>query len=820
MESDVVVILSWSIWTKESISNRRHYATRFNNIKPVIFVELPQGQQTEIRDLNLSDSGYDFTLVTPAMHLTQNEIIEWLSWYLQKSGFNQGFFWIYNAHYLNLMSALPASLICYHATEDYFDVDQFPESLEIRNSLIDYSHVVDLWIFCSTGVMESYSRYLKLQDYIYLPNGVDYKFYSNFSIDDIPRSKNVVYQGNINNRLDFRLIYKVVSSMEEIIFLFIGPLMTNSKIWKKIRALPNVYWFETNDLEKLREIMHLSAIAWIPFKDSEYMRTSAFPLKYFEYKACGLSVVCNPMYAISRHDPNYIFAQSPREFIESLSHQLIHVDSLKRSINSEIASIMDYDKRFDELLEFPLAKEKLPENRLVGLLIIDPSWLKIPSVRESIAQITQFRKIDFVVIDNNLNKPHLLDDNLFDLLIIHHSVRFNQLLNPIFLVNLKNFSKTKYLLIQDDYDNPLLAIQQITEAGIDVILTTTPHHLLEIVYPKITISSIKVVSILTAYTNKMDSLARRFWIPLKQRKNLIVYRGRNLPRRYGFLGRQKTLLASQFQHLLEHRNEISDISTSREDRIYDTWEAFLASGISTLVTESGSSIIDWDGTLAINDAISTSNSTANQSIEYEELEEPWNVLSPRVFEAIRQGTILVGLEGWYSGILKPHVHYLPVKSDYSNIEEILVSLMKPDELEIIRNNAYDDILLSRKYDFSYLENLVLEEIRTNNQNGNKKFIQRRFRSKNVFNLSIFHNSNQIFSSNCIVSPRSAPHFFSPTKKSFIQIPLNLVKFVSWREFRFRVFRVIVKNKFGRKLLLVLAPVFPKISKYKSLLRNI
>jgi len=71
-----------------------------------------------------------------------------------------------------------------------------------------------------------------------------------------------------------------------------------------------------------------------------------------------------------------------------------------------------------------------------------------------------------------------------------------------------------------------------------------------------------------------------------------------------------------------------------------------------------------------------------------------NQISPRVFEAISMRSCLVLFEGEYSGIIEPQTHFIPLKRDGSNLEEV-VSLVNDDEyIDSMTDRAYKDIILS------------------------------------------------------------------------------------------------------------------------------
>lgn len=76
-----------------------------------------------------------------------------------------------------------------------------------------------------------------------------------------------------------------------------------------------------------------------------------------------------------------------------------------------------------------------------------------------------------------------------------------------------------------------------------------------------------------------------------------------------------------------------------------------------------------------------------------------NQISPRVFEAIVHKTALVLFEGTYSGIVKPDVHYIPLKKDFSNVDEVITKLQDDVYLEALTERAYTDIITSGRYSY-------------------------------------------------------------------------------------------------------------------------
>jgi hypothetical protein len=77
-----------------------------------------------------------------------------------------------------------------------------------------------------------------------------------------------------------------------------------------------------------------------------------------------------------------------------------------------------------------------------------------------------------------------------------------------------------------------------------------------------------------------------------------------------------------------------------------------------------------------------------------------NQISPKMFEAIATRTALILFEGSYSDILKPDVHFLPLKKDFSNVDEVLAKVADVAVLEKLTERAHEDVIGSGKYDLA------------------------------------------------------------------------------------------------------------------------
>jgi hypothetical protein len=86
-------------------------------------------------------------------------------------------------------------------------------------------------------------------------------------------------------------------------------------------------------------------------------------------------------------------------------------------------------------------------------------------------------------------------------------------------------------------------------------------------------------------------------------------------------------------------------------------------------------------------------------------------VGPRHFEAAMTKTCQILLEGDYAGILKPGIHYIELKSDYSNLKEVIGKVQDDRNRNKVVEKAYEDLVLSGKYSYRVFANQVIDHLR-------------------------------------------------------------------------------------------------------------
>jgi hypothetical protein len=192
----------------------------------------------------------------------------------------------------------------------------------------------------------------------------------------------------------------------------------------------------------------------------------------------------------------------------------------------------------------------------------------------------------------------------------------------------------------------------------------------------------------------------------------MFYRGKTLNYIYGELGQDKLNIGIKMKKICEQYNISNDIEWDDDKRIYtEKWLEYLSNAKVTLGTLTGSNVLNYDynkrdeiikwlGNIILPVDDNSEFSYNNAKIKFD-IKEQLNVeqISPKIFEAISVGTVLLMYEGNYGYILKPDIHYISLKKDYSNIEDVIKKIKDDEYLQNMADRAYNDIILSNKYSY-------------------------------------------------------------------------------------------------------------------------
>jgi glycosyltransferase involved in cell wall biosynthesis len=718
-------MLTWSDWKTEPRSNRYHYATRFARSLPVLFLQHCYIEREHLSVEPTEISNID--IVNVSCNLKERNVTE-IKALLASRGIKRPLVWIYDpVHYRALIDALTRGYRCYHATEDYLTSTGIwnHSGGTVGKAIISLLKHIDFMVACSREVAQTYLTIGKYGGpHAVIENGCDAAYFEKISAETsleavIAAKPSAIFQGGINQRLDYGLLLSLAKNMPDWDFLYCGKSV-DSEGWNRLLQQPNVRYLGSLPPEDFTRHMCESMVGIIPFIQDKLIFNS-LPLKAYEYVACGLPVVTVPISALREKSDLFEFAQTVDEFeiaIRRVSVSRFDPQSIEH--RSRVAFLNSYDARFFDMTKALLAASNLSKHyrsRLkIAVLYDNMTSMHVNTIREHVESFEKYSRhlVSYIPATfpfwNRASEDvaTLVNFSIFDVVIVHYSVRISILehFEEGLAQALSTFNGFKVLFIQDEYEGTEIARRWMDRLNFDLVYTCVPKESLEFVYPSYRFPATEFIPTLTGYVPE-DPVIDGFAKPLTARKTVIAYRGRKLPSVYGALGQEKYTIGVRIKNLAAEKNIPVDIEVDDSKRIYGTaWYEFLGAARATLGTESGANVFDIDGSLkseiarleTANPAITFEAIAAKLLVHHEGLVQ-MNQISPKVFESIRLKTALVLFEGTYSGVVKANEHYIPLKKDFSNINEVFLKLENGEYLAELTNRAYQDIVASGTFSY-------------------------------------------------------------------------------------------------------------------------
>jgi len=287
------------------------------------------------------------------------------------------------------------------------------------------------------------------------------------------------------------------------------------------------------------------------------------------------------------------------------------------------------------------------------------------------------------------------------------------------LESLKNLDTLKIVMPQDEFIQSDALCQFINDFKVDLVYSVLPASEWKKIYRFVDFSKVSFKQILTGYVE--EKFAKKLCSrgnEAKHRDIDIGYRAWHAPYWLGRQGQKKVEIARNVKEAAKREWMNVDISTNNEDVILgEKWYDFLLNCKTVIGVEGGASVLDHNGKIKQKtEAYIAKNPTASfEEVEkhcFPNLDGYLNgfAISPRHFEACMTYTCQVLLEGEYNGVLKPNLHYIELKEDYSNLSDVLEKIKDNKLRERLTERAYNDVVASGKYFYSTFVNSLLNEI--------------------------------------------------------------------------------------------------------------
>ena len=194
--------------------------------------------------------------------------------------------------------------------------------------------------------------------------------------------------------------------------------------------------------------------------------------------------------------------------------------------------------------------------RLRVLILYDRLSIHIGTVRDHLDCFAKFSEHEVYFSPATGPTPLAFSLDSFDVVIIHYTVRlaYRWHISPAYALALRNFRGLKAVFIQDEYDNTWQACHWINGLGVGLVFTCVPTQHAAEIYSLTNPARVQFAPTLTNYVPMgLQSLPPP--PPVRERRIVIGYRGRELPFRYGLLAREKLVIGQRMRDLCRARGD-------------------------------------------------------------------------------------------------------------------------------------------------------------------------------------------------------------------------------------------------------------------------
>lgn len=306
--------------------------------------------------------------------------------------------------------------------------------------------------------------------------------------------------------------------------------------------------------------------------------------------------------------------------------------------------------------------------------------------------------------------PHRLDFSRFDGVIIHYTLIAcsDWYLGARTREALRRYRGLKLAFVQDDYRFIDRTVGALADLGVHAVFGLAQPDIVDRVYSPERLPGVRREIVLPGYVP--DALTRLRVPPYEARPLDIGYRGRTIGPWLGMLVREKVTIGERVLADAGRYGLRCDISSREEDRLYDrAWITFVSRCKAVLGTESGASVLDFTGEIqrrveehSERDPGATFYELYDRYVREHEAPVPLTTISSRCFEAAALRTLMILYEGRYADRLVPWRHYVPLRKDHSNMDEVVSVLRDPERANAIIDQAYREVALAPENNFAAL----------------------------------------------------------------------------------------------------------------------
>jgi hypothetical protein len=346
-----------------------------------------------------------------------------------------------------------------------------------------------------------------------------------------------------------------------------------------------------------------------------------------------------------------------------------------------------------------------PDYRLTPRPFTDAS-----TVREHIHSLREHSRFPVWEVNTDLGFPEGLRDAHPAVVFLHYSLfgTGRYLLGDELSEFLKACDCMKVACFQDEFYLCQKRFAFVNDMAIDLVLTHVHTEDIPRVWGHYAPGTRARFNYPGYVAGEMLAAAEQFAMPAERRDIDVGYRGRPLQPFMGSGALEKIVIGERFKELAAATSLHIDIDTREGDRLYgNAWYRFLGRCKAVLGVESGTSYLDLEDEVYrdYQERLADGRAVTLEALQEGPLGRwdenfSYRTISPRHFEAAAFRICQVLFEGEYSGVLEPMVHYVPLKKDFSNFDDVVELIGDPRVRDEITANAYRDLIASGEYSYA------------------------------------------------------------------------------------------------------------------------
>ena len=345
----------------------------------------------------------------------------------------------------------------------------------------------------------------------------------------------------------------------------------------------------------------------------------------------------------------------------------------------------------------------------IVLLYHRPLGRGAATVLEHVDAFPKFSRSRVWTVNTELGFPSVLPQLPCDVLVFHYSLFgiWPYTIGREFERYITGVRAHKIAFFQDEHRYCGRRFEFLNTYGVDTVYSLLDPADADAVYrPRTKVSDVQYA--LPGYvSDDLVAVARTMTVPEEQRTIDIGYRGRRLAYYMGRGAQEKHEIGRGVLERAAAAGLRVDIDTEESSRLYgDSWYRFMANCRAVLGVEAGVSIFDIDDVvrpacekwLADHPAATFEETSAAVLAPFED-NIRYRTISPRHFEAAAFRVCQILFDGEYSGALRPMVHYIPLRKDFSNWQQVMASFSDAALRRQLTERSYDDLIASDRFSY-------------------------------------------------------------------------------------------------------------------------